>query len=98
VGDPEACEHAAAECEHAARQLDAPINRLLTLKGSAASNWTGSAGDSLVGAVDTRRQSLVQAQSQLHDAASRLRRAATKLREAQRHAPTRHATATPGLQ
>ena len=63
MGDPEACEHAAAECDLAARQLDAPINRLLTLRGNAVNGWTGCAGDSLVCAVDTRRQSLVQAQS-----------------------------------
>ena len=95
MGDPEACEHAAAECDHAARQLDGPINRLLTLRGSAVNGWTGSAGDSLACAVDTRRQSLVQAQSQLHDAASQLRSAATKLREAQRHVRVRPTVTAP---
>jgi hypothetical protein len=92
MGDPEACERAATECDHAARQLDAPINRLLNLRGSAATGWVG---DSLVTAVDTRRQSLVQAQGQLHDAASQLRSAATRLREVQRHPPGQRAMTTP---
>jgi hypothetical protein len=95
LGDPEACEHAAADCEHAAHRLYAPINRLLTLRGGAVNGWTGRAGDSLVCAVDTRRQSLVQAQSQLHDAASQLRSAATRLREAQRHVPVRPSVTAP---
>jgi len=67
--------------------FDAPINRLLTLKGSAVNGWTGFAGDTLVCAVDTRRQSLVQAQGQLHDAATRLRSAAARLREPRRPRP-----------
>jgi len=97
MGDPEACDHAAAECDLAARSLDAPINRLLTLRGSAVNGWSGCAGDSIVCAVDTRRQSLVQAQSQLQDAAGRLRSAAARLREAQRHVLGHHAVTAPRL-
>jgi uncharacterized protein YukE len=85
-GDPHACERAAAECERAARQLDGPISRLTSLRGTAVDAWRGSAGDSLVAAVDTRRQALVSAQGQLRAAASRLRTAAAQIRAAIRSA------------
>jgi uncharacterized protein YukE len=85
-GDPNACEQAAADCDRAARQLDDSIGRLMALRGSARDAWRGIAGDSLVSALDTRRQSLIQAQGQLHDAAGRLRTAASEIRAAMRRA------------
>jgi uncharacterized protein YukE len=89
LGDPNACERAAGDCERAARQLDGPIQRLTTLRGSAADAWRGTAGTSLVGTVDTRRQGLVQAQTELHGAAARLRAVASEIREAIRQAERR---------
>jgi uncharacterized protein YukE len=91
LGDPNACERAAADCERAARQLDGSIQRLTTLRGTAADAWRGTAGTSLVGTVDTSRQGLVQAQTELHEAAARLRAAASEIREAIRQAERREA-------
>jgi uncharacterized protein YukE len=81
-GNPEACERAASDCDRAASQLNEPIQRLTTLRSTASGAWRGTAGDSLVRSIDTRRQSLVQAQNDLRDAATRLRSAAAQIREA----------------
>jgi hypothetical protein len=89
LGDPNVCERAAADCERAARQLDGPIRRLTTLRGTASAAWHGIAGASLVGVVDTRRQGLVKAQMELQDAAGRLRAAAMEIRDAIRRAEER---------
>jgi len=88
LGDPNACDRAASDCERAARQLDGPIRRLSTLRGTAADAWLGIAGASLVGTVDTRRQGLVQAQTELHTAAARLRTAASAIRDSIRRRNT----------
>jgi hypothetical protein len=89
LGDPAACDRAAADCERAARQLDGPIRRLTSLRGTATDAWRGTAGTSLVGAVDARCQGLVRAQTDLHAAALRLRAAAHDIREAIRAAERR---------
>ena len=81
-GDPDACDRAAADCDSAARQLDAPIQRLTSVRWSVGSAWIGTAGDSLVASTEQRRQALVQAQRQLTSAASSLRSAAAQIRAA----------------
>jgi uncharacterized protein YukE len=92
-GNPDACERAANDCDRAAHQLNDPIQRLTTLRGSANGAWRGDAGDSLVRTLETRRQGLVQAQSDLRNAAGRLRSAAAQIREAIRRERERQAVA-----
>ena len=84
LGDPAACDRAASDCDRAARQLDEPIRQLTSLRGVANGSWRGTAGDSLVRALDTRKQGLVQAQEELRGAASSLRQAAGRIRDAMR--------------
>jgi uncharacterized protein YukE len=91
LGDANACEQAANDCERAARQLDSPISRLTSVRGVSSDAWQGSAGESLVGAIDTRRQDLVQAQRELQNAAARLRSAAAEIRDAIRRAEAERA-------
>ena len=82
LGDPAACDRAASDGDRAAGQLEDSIRQLTSLRGVASGSWQGTAGDSLVGAIDTRRESLVQAQEELRFAASSLRQAASRIREA----------------
>lgn len=86
LGDPAACDRAAADCDRAAQQLDAPIQRLQSLGGTLARAWRGTAGDSLGQLIDDRIRSLRQAQGELRGAASSLRAAASQIRDAIRRA------------
>jgi hypothetical protein len=53
---------------------------LNSLRGTANSSWRGTAGDSLVQAIDARRRGLTSARSDLQTAATQLRTAASQIR------------------
>jgi WXG100 family type VII secretion target len=82
MGDPDAYEAAAGECERVAGQLDASLTGMRSLRSNVHGAWSGNAGDSLASAVQARAKTAQQVQADLRHTAAKLRAAAADVRAA----------------